>query len=275
MLRFLRMVSRMPFGVPRGSATLAAVLVIALLFPTTLLSARQGDEAGTPIVQDEATPLDGQADTTPLAPSDGQRDPDQVLSDPGATPDDSQASPTLPGQRGNPAPEPGPVSPPAPTPTPFPSTIPSSPVVATATATSVPRNLTMQVQLDVFSGRPNPSWETTVEETDRLVATFRQLPERANATLPASLGFRGVVLEGSAVRALGYERITIRRSIVLAEGPRGSKTFSDWDRGFEGQVTATAEGRVDLSPFVDLLPSPTPVPRIPGPPSRPFDRDRP
>jgi hypothetical protein len=132
--------------------------------------------------------------------------------------------------------------------------------------------MTMQVVLDVYSGRPNPSWEITAEESEQLLATLRQLPERTTGDLPASLGYRGVVLQGGAVRALGFERITARGRAVLAEGAQGRRLFSDSERIFEGQAAATGQGRVDLSEFTKILPSPTPVPRAPRPPPRAFER---
>jgi hypothetical protein len=134
--------------------------------------------------------------------------------------------------------------------------------------------MTMRVELDVYSGRPNPSWEITAPEAELLLAALRQLPEREGGTFPASLGYRGIVLQGGAVQALGFERITVRSRVVLAEGPIGRKLFTDADRTFEGQAAATAEGRVDLSEFAKLLPSPTPVPRTPRAPSRPFETGR-
>jgi hypothetical protein len=130
----------------------------------------------------------------------------------------------------------------------------------------------MRVELDVYSGRPNPGWEITAEEAERLLTAMRQLPERETGRLPDSLGYRGIVLQGGAVQALGYSRITVRGRMVLAEGPLGNKLYSDSDRAFEGQVAETAQGRVDLTEFARLLPSPTPVPRNPGPPQRPFER---
>jgi hypothetical protein len=78
------------------------------------------------------------------------------------------------------------------------------------------------------------------------------------------LGYRGVLLEGPAVRALGFERITAHSSRVLAEGPGVRKVFTDQDRRFEWLAVATAEGQVDLREFVKLLPlPPTPTPRPP------------
>jgi hypothetical protein len=122
----------------------------------------------------------------------------------------------------------------------------------------------MRVDLDVYSGRPNPTWETTAEEADQLAQALRQLPEREGPEFPGSLGYRGVVLQGPAVRALGYERITALSSRVLAEGPGVRKVFTDRDRRFEWLAVATAEGRADLREFVKMLPpSPTPTPRPP------------
>jgi hypothetical protein len=277
MLRNLRAVLEiaaraMPRG-PRRPAVLAMGLILALIFPTTLLFARPVDELGSLRVQDEEAQPGLIAEPETEAPSDNQSAAGAAAPDSTAADGDSPGTATLPGQAGIPAPDPGPITPPTPIPTPAPppSPTPSPRPVATATATPA-RNLTLRVDLDVYSGRPNPTWEVTPEEADRLLTALAQLPPRDSVTLPGSLGYRGLVLQGDAVRAAGYERITVRRNLVQTEGPRGTRTFSDWEREFEGKVAETAQGRVDLSPFVDVLPSPTPVPRLPGGYGHPFER---
>jgi hypothetical protein len=253
-------------GASRRSVVVALALVVAMALPAPWIVARQADEAAAPRAQ-ESQPEPGEQ-----APQDSQAVSETT--DPAAPPGEEQEEIDLPGETGIPAPDPGPVLPlpPPPPPPPPPTLTPTLTPHPTVTVTPTPRDLTMRVELDVYSGRPNPAWDITSEEGEQLLATFRELPARATGTLPGSLGYRGVILQGGGVRAAGYERITIRNRVVLAEGPLGNKLFSDSDRAFEGQAAATGQGKVDLSEFTRLLPSPTPVPREFRPPPRPFER---
>jgi hypothetical protein len=58
----------------------------------------------------------------------------------------------------------------------------------------------MRVEIDAFSGRPNPSWELSPDEAAELARRLADLPN-ANAPAPApGLGYRGFVItnpEGS------------------------------------------------------------------------------
>ena len=234
---------------PRLPLIVGMALFTGTVLPATAMLARQVDETSSAALQEDAPLTEEQAAATPS-------EPDPVL--------------PLPGLQGVPAADPGPISPvtlqpPTPTAPPQPTPLPSP------TATPL-RNLTMRAEIDVFSGRPNPAWDLTAEETERLLTVFGQLRERQVSAIPASLGYRGLVLQGDAVRALGYERITVRRGVVQAEGSRGTRYLGDWDREFEAQIAATAQGRVDLSSFVEMLPVPTEVPRDPRLRSRPFER---
>jgi hypothetical protein len=61
------------------------------------------------------------------------------------------------------------------------------------------RQSIIEVELDIFSGRPNPQWELPPEEADRLRSQLRELApimELAPADLqePPSLGYRGFVI---------------------------------------------------------------------------------
>lgn len=50
-----------------------------------------------------------------------------------------------------------------------------------------------QVELDVFSGRPNPTWPLTAEEGRDLLARVGRLSP-GGGPLPAGLGYRGFIV---------------------------------------------------------------------------------
>ena len=51
---------------------------------------------------------------------------------------------------------------------------------------------TMQVEIDLFSGRPNPTWELTAAEVSELKARLATLPTGSPVAMPEVLGYRGL-----------------------------------------------------------------------------------
>jgi hypothetical protein len=51
---------------------------------------------------------------------------------------------------------------------------------------------TMQVEIDLFSGRPNPAWELTAAEVSELKARLATLPTGSPVAMPEVLGYRGL-----------------------------------------------------------------------------------
>ena len=52
----------------------------------------------------------------------------------------------------------------------------------------------MKVELDVFSGRPNPTWRLSSEESDELARRLKDLRPLDQAPAEPGLGYRGFVL---------------------------------------------------------------------------------
>ena len=61
-----------------------------------------------------------------------------------------------------------------------------------STAAPVPARWTAQVELDVFSGRPNPSWALSDAETDTFMLMAAALSPTAEQAYPGRLGYRGL-----------------------------------------------------------------------------------
>lgn len=51
---------------------------------------------------------------------------------------------------------------------------------------------TMQVEIDLFSGRPNPTWDLTAAEVSELKARLDTLPTGSPVAMPEVLGYRGL-----------------------------------------------------------------------------------
>ncbi len=100
----------------------------------------------------------------------------------------------------------------------------------------------MQVEVDVFSGRPNPAWEIGPDEARMLAERLAALPAAPPSPEPDGLGYRGVVVRGlpgaCAEVRLGEGRAHAR----CEDGPR---VLADAGRAVERAVLATGRGRID------------------------------
>ncbi|OGP25068.1 MAG: hypothetical protein A2038_09545 [Deltaproteobacteria bacterium GWA2_57_13] len=52
-----------------------------------------------------------------------------------------------------------------------------------------------EVELDIFSGMPNPTWILTNAEADRLVKQLAALPRTSARELSGNLGYRGFIVQ--------------------------------------------------------------------------------
>ena len=70
----------------------------------------------------------------------------------------------------------------------------------------------LEVELDVFSGRPNPRWVLPADERDSLLTLVASLRE-AGGPMPATgLGYRGFILRDRDREILVYRRLVrVRR----------------------------------------------------------------
>lgn len=86
----------------------------------------------------------------------------------------------------------------------------------------------MVVELDAFSGRPNPRWQVTKSEAAefaRLIAGLEPAPG-APSPGPLGLGYRGFRVEGSAGEAHRVYRGLVQSSdVVLADPNRRVESF--------------------------------------------------
>jgi hypothetical protein len=75
----------------------------------------------------------------------------------------------------------------------------------------------VQVELDIFSGMPNPSWILTNEEANSFAAQLATLPRTSAAELAGNLGYRGFIVQ--VTREINPRLIRIQRGTVhISEG---------------------------------------------------------
>lgn len=96
--------------------------------------------------------------------------------------------------------------------------------------------MTVEVELDVFSGKPNPRWSVSEEEIRAWMEGLS--PEIGPQREPPGLGYRGLVIHLPPAR-LGPVRV--HGGLVQTAGQR----YSDPGRRFEAWLLAGAGHAVD------------------------------
>lgn len=101
------------------------------------------------------------------------------------------------------------------------------------------------VELDIFSGRPNPSWLLADEQIPALMDRLRALESAAGGSIAAPLGYRGLIvrLDGGEPRV-----VTIQAGTVELQGAAGVGWARDTDRQLERWLID--QGRSTLAPEV-------------------------
>jgi hypothetical protein len=108
------------------------------------------------------------------------------------------------------------------------------------------REVLLEVELDAFSGRPNPRWRLTEAQAAEFLALFHKLPPaRVRAPTNGGLGYRGFVLRGDGGTLAGFDEVRIDRGVVLARRANDEEMFSDPQLDLERWLLASARGHVD------------------------------
>lgn len=92
------------------------------------------------------------------------------------------------------------------------------------------------MELDIFSGRPNPRWELDETATDALRRLLRRLPVAAvRPAKPPGLGYRGFAFVDAGREFRAYDGYVTGPGVVLA----------DPDRSIEHLLLAQLPGELD------------------------------
>jgi hypothetical protein len=108
----------------------------------------------------------------------------------------------------------------------------------------------MRVELDIFSGRPNPAWELTEAESAEFLRRFRALPGApAGQAVPdeGKLGYRGLIVTGDG-GIESFASIVVAGGVALGRKPSGSQVYLDKDQSLERWLVSA--GRARLEPDV-------------------------
>jgi hypothetical protein len=107
-------------------------------------------------------------------------------------------------------------------------------------------NRMLEVEVDVYSGRPNPRWELSSQQAEELLKKLRSLPARESAaSLSDGLGYRGLIVSGDELMQAGDTEIVISNGIVEARAASGARQFTDKDRAVERWLLQTGKGKLE------------------------------
>ena len=105
----------------------------------------------------------------------------------------------------------------------------------------------MRVELDVFSGRPNPTWELSPPESEEFLTRARRLsPVPAVSPSAPALGYRGLVVCGGG-DGDGRGDMRVGHGVVSAD-----RCYADPGRSLEQWLLGTAAGRIDAVLLVSV-----------------------
>lgn len=90
----------------------------------------------------------------------------------------------------------------------------------------------MRVEIDIYSGRPNPVLELTAAQATEFMARLGRLPGGPESGGSENLGYRGLIV--SADELEGVSRVEIRSGVVRVERTDGtSRSYLDEGRALE------------------------------------------
>ena len=100
-----------------------------------------------------------------------------------------------------------------------------------------------EVELDIFSGMPNPTWILTDAEVDSFVKRLAALRPSSSSELSGNLGYRGFIvqcIQGSKMQVIRIQKGTVQ----ISEG-ESNVYASDKDRELERWLLNTGKPHLD------------------------------
>lgn len=100
-----------------------------------------------------------------------------------------------------------------------------------------------EVELDIFSGMPNPTWILTDAEADSFVKQLAALPPTSSRELSGNLGYRGFIVQ--CTQGANTQLIRIQNATVhISEGVTNVYAH-DEDRELERWLLNTGKPHLD------------------------------
>lgn len=104
---------------------------------------------------------------------------------------------------------------------------------------------TAEVELDIFSGRPNPRWALSSANALVFLERLAALPAAPPSPLAANLGYRGFVVE--VFNGGGTTLLRVHGGQVQAEPPATPQAYRDPGRALERWLLRSGETHLDTA----------------------------
>lgn len=114
--------------------------------------------------------------------------------------------------------------------------------IATFASENEPMTPQVHVELDIFSGRPNPEWVLTDDEAEAFMARLEAAGQPSNARLSNHLGYRGFVIR--IQRDSGEQAVQIQNGSIFSAGAGSLPARKDGGRALERLLLETARPHV-------------------------------
>ena len=99
--------------------------------------------------------------------------------------------------------------------------------------------ISAEVELDLFSGRPNPVWTLSNADTTELERRLSALPKTSAKTLFDGLGYRGLI-----VRRSKEATAHVQNGVVALASHESSTYLEDSQRALERWLIATGKSAI-------------------------------
>jgi hypothetical protein len=113
----------------------------------------------------------------------------------------------------------------------------------------------MEVELDVFSGRPNPRLGLLPHQAREFTNILRRLLRQRKHAVPPEqgLGYRGFIVTGTSDELGNYDKVVVANGSVHARSGSVSLQLEDRDRALERWLLENIRGQVDDATYKYVL----------------------
>ena len=105
----------------------------------------------------------------------------------------------------------------------------------------------VEVELDIFSGMPNPTWVLTDDEADSFLKQLAALPPGTARELSGNLGYRGFIVQ--TAQGADTQLIRIQNGIVHISKDATNVYADDKDRKLERWLLDTGKPHLKTELF--------------------------
>ena len=100
-----------------------------------------------------------------------------------------------------------------------------------------------EIELDIFSGMPNPTWILTDAEVDSFVKRLAALEPSSSTELSGNLGYRGFIVQ--CMQGNNLQLIRVQRGTVQISDNATAVYASDKNRDLERWLLNTGKPHID------------------------------